>query len=79
MLNIFKQIKEFFVVPSEPDTNYVPNHDEADDEDNNMDYKTDEQLDTTDVPDLESEESAEQRKKIKRTRIKNINSTTDAY
>ena len=66
MLNIFKQIKECFVVPLEPDTNYVPNHDEADDEDNNMDYKTDEQLDTTDVPDLESEESAEQRKKNKK-------------
>ena len=36
--------------------------DEADDEgDNDMDYKTDEQPDITDMPDLESEESAEQK------------------
>ena len=37
-----------------------------------------EQLDTTDMPELEREESAAQRKKAKRTMIKNINIATNA-
>ena len=54
MLPTFKQLQEIFM-GSKADA-------EADDEgDNDMDYKTDEQPDITDMPHLETEESAEQK------------------
>ena len=60
-----------FVKPFRPDY--------FDKTDNKIDDEADnEQLDTTDMPDLESEESASQNRK-RRTRIKNVNSTTNAY
>ena len=42
------------------------------------DKTTDEQPDTTDMPELESEESAKQEKKSKRTRIKNTYTKSNA-
>ena len=46
---------KLFIIPI-PDMNYVPNYDKPDGEANN------EHSDTTNMPDLESEESAEQRR-----------------
>ena len=43
-----------------------------------VDKKADEQPDTTDMTDLESEESAAQRKKAIRTRAKNNNTRSNA-
>ena len=57
MIDLHDQVRKFFITPSPiPDTNYVPNYDKSDDEANN------EQSDTTNMPNLESEESAEQRR-----------------
>ena len=56
MVDIFKQLKETFVSRVTDDKIYDKTY-------NKSDYETDEQQpDTTDMPDLESEESAEQRK-----------------
>ena len=56
MLPIFKQLQEIFMGPKADD--------EVDDEtDNKPDDEDDEQPDTTDMPDLENEESAQQRRK----------------
>ena len=51
------KVTKIFITPYPiPDMDYVPNYDRSDDEANN------EQPDTTDIPDLESEKSAEQRR-----------------
>ena len=53
LIEVYDQVRKFFIPPTVVDMNYVPTYDESDD-------KTgDEQLDTTDISDLESEESAE--------------------
>ena len=74
MLPIFKQLQKIFMGPKADDKVDDEADDNADDEaddeadneaDNDMDYKTEEQPNTTDIPDLESEESAEQRRKQK--------------
>ena len=59
MLSIFKQLQEIFMVSKAGDKADDEVGDEVDDEtDNDTDYKTDKQPDTTDMPDLETEESA---------------------
>ena len=56
MIVVCDQVRQTFIPPTVGDMNYVPTYDESDD-------KTgDEQLDTTDMPDLEGEESAEKRR-----------------
>ena len=74
MFPIFKQLRKIFMGPKADDKVDDEADDNADDEaddeadneaDNDMDYKTEEQPNTTDIPDLESEESAEQRRKQK--------------
>ena len=53
MIVVCDQVRQTFIPPTVGDMDYVPTYDESDD-------KTgDEQLDTTGMPDLESEESAE--------------------
>ena len=58
MVDIFKLLKEIFVQPKADD--------KADDK------ADEEQPDTTDMPDLESQKSAEQRKKKKGQVLKNL-------
>ena len=57
--DIYNQVRKLFIVPSEPDMNYVPTYDKSDDEADN------EQPDTTNMPELESDEYAEQRRNKK--------------
>ena len=72
MVNIFKHFKEIFVRPVTDDKIYDKTYDKTD-------YETDEQQpDTTDMPDLEQEKSAEQNEKSKRTRTKYINTRSNA-
>ena len=53
MIEVYDKVRKFFITPTVVDMDYVPIYDESDD-------KTgDEQLDTTNMPDLESEETAE--------------------
>ena len=57
MIDLYDKVRKIFITPSPvPDMKYVPNYDKLDDEANN------EQSDTTNMPDLESEESAEQKR-----------------
>ena len=72
MVNIFKHFKEIFVRLVTDDKIYDKTNDKTD-------YETDEQQpDTTDMPDLEQEKSAEQNEKSKRTRTKYINTRSNA-
>ena len=72
MVNIFKHFKEIFVRLVTDDKIYDKTSDKTD-------YETDEQQpDTTDMPDLEQEKSAEQNEKSKRTRTKYINTRSNA-
>ena len=57
--DIYNQVRKLFIVPSEPDMNYVPTYDKSNDEADN------EQPDTTNMPELESDEYAEQRRNKK--------------
>ena len=67
MIDIYDQVRKIFTAPSEPDVKYVPTYDKSD-------YKADnEQPDTTDMPKLESDESAKQRRKQKRQGLKILN------
>ena len=66
MMDIFKQLEEIFMGFKTNDK-----ADETDDKTDEADDDTDsEQPDTTDTPDLESEESAEQRRNQKRQGLK---------
>ena len=67
--NRMKMISQLREIVSEPKT------DDADEEAHEeADHKTDKQLDTTDMPDLESEESAEQRGQV----LKNTDTKSSA-
>ena len=64
MIEVYDQARRIFIVPSEPDMNYVPNRGKSDGE-ADEDKSANKQLDTTDMPDSENEESAEQGRKQK--------------
>ena len=57
MIEVYDQVRKTFITPAVFDMDYVAIYDESDD---NTD---DEQLDTTDIPDLKSEESIEHKGK----------------
>ena len=56
MIEVFNHVRKIFITPTVVDKDYVPTYDESDDR------TGDEQLDTTDMHELESEEFAEQRR-----------------
>ena len=59
MIDIYDQVSKIFIVPSEPDMNYVPTYDKSDDKTDN------EQPNTTNMSELEIDESAEERRNQK--------------
>ena len=62
MIEVYDQVRKIFITPSPiPDMDYVPTYDKSN-EDEKYYELTDEQPDTTNVSDLEGEESAEERK-----------------
>ena len=67
MIDIYDQVRKIFIVPSELDVKYVPTYDKSHDKADN------EQPDTTDMPKLESDESAKQRRKQKGQGLKILN------
>ena len=59
MIDIYDQVSKIFIVPSEPDMNYVPTYDKSDDKTDN------EQPNTTNMSELGIDESAEERRNQK--------------